>query len=85
MFTIIWDVDSLDWKEKGADEEYNRVMKKVKEGSILLFHNNAKYTPGNLDKIIKTLKEEGYEFLPVGEMMYQENYYINDKGEQIKK
>ena len=82
---IQWDVDSLDWKEKGADEEYNRVMKKVKEGSILLFHNNAKYTPGNLDKIIKTLKEEGYEFLPVGEMMYQENYYINDKGEQIKK
>ena len=44
---IQWDVDSVDWKQSGADVEYNRVMKNVKAGSILLFHNNAKYTPEN--------------------------------------
>lgn len=82
---IQWDVDSVDWKQISADEEYNRVMKRVNPGSILLFHNNAKYTPGNLDRIIKKLSEEGYSFVTVGQMIYEDNYYIDDKGEQIKK
>ena len=82
--SIQWDVDSLDWKESGADYEYNRVMSKVNSGSIVLFHNNAKYTPGNLDKIISKLKEEEYRFVTVGEMIYKENFYIDEKGEQIK-
>ena len=33
---IQWDVDSVDWKEAGAEVEYNRVMKNIKEGSIIL-------------------------------------------------
>ncbi|WP_438266111.1 polysaccharide deacetylase family protein [Clostridium tertium] len=82
---IQWDVDSVDWKQASADEEYNRVMKRVTSGSILLFHNNAKYTPGNLDRIIKKLSEDGYSFAQVGQMIYEDDYYIDDKGEQIKK
>lgn len=82
---IQWDVDSVDYKESGEDIEYNRVMKNVKEGSIILFHNNAKYTPNNLKKIINKLTEDGYEFVTVSELIYSENYYINEQGEQIKK
>ncbi len=85
MSSIQWDVDSLDWKQTSAEYEYNRVMSKVAAGSILLFHNNAKYTPENLDKIINKLKGEGYEFVKVGEMVYYNDYYIDEKGEQIKK
>lgn len=84
MMSIQWDVDSVDWKQVGAEVEYNRVMKKVSPGSILLFHNNAKYTPGNLDRIIKELQEGGYKFVTVGEMIYYNDYIINEKGEQIK-
>jgi polysaccharide deacetylase family sporulation protein PdaB len=82
--TIQWDVDSVDWKETSAEVEYNRVMKKVKPGSIILFHNNAKYTPGNLDRIIRELKEKGYEFKTVGEMIYSENYTVDNQGIQHK-
>ncbi|MGL5354043.1 MAG: polysaccharide deacetylase family protein [Clostridium sp.] len=82
---IQWDADSIDWKESGGDSEYERVMKRVKPGSIMLFHNNAKYTPDNIDKIINKLQGDGYKFVPVGELIYNENYYINDQGEQIKK
>ena len=85
MMSVQWDVDSVDWKQSGADIEYDRVMKKVAPGSILLFHNNAKYTPGNLDRIISKLEEEGYKFVKVGEMIYYNDYIINEKGEQIKK
>lgn len=81
---IQWDADSVDWKELGENLEYERVMKKVKPGSILLFHNNAKYTPGNLDRIINELQSQGYKFAPVGELIYKDNYYIDEAGEQIK-
>lgn len=80
---IQWDVDSIDWRELSAETEYNRVMKNVKPGSIILFHN-AKYTPDNIDRIIKELRDNGYEFRTVGEMIYFEDYNIDDQGIQHK-
>jgi polysaccharide deacetylase family sporulation protein PdaB len=82
---IQWDVDSIDWKEQGAEIEYNRIVKKTKPGSILLFHNNAKYTPENLPKILEYLKAEGYEFVKISDLIYKNNYYINGSGKQIQK
>ena len=84
-YCIQWDVDSIDWKEEGANVEYNRVIKNTKPGSILLFHNNAKYTPENLPKIIENLKAEGYEFVKISDLIYKDNYYINHLGKQIQK
>lgn len=81
---IQWDVDSVDWKEQGADVEYNKIMKKIKPGSILLFHNNAKYTPGNLERIIPELKKQGYSFKPVGEIIYTSDYSVDAEGIQHK-
>lgn len=82
---IQWDVDSIDWKEEGSDIEYNRVMNKVKPGSIILFHNTAKYTPQNLERILEKLKSQGYTFVTVSELIYKNNYYINYSGEQIQR
>lgn len=82
---IQWDVDSLDWKEIGEEYEYNKVIKNVKSGSIILFHNNGKYTPKNLDKIIKNLKNQGYEFKKVQEIIYEKDYFIDNEGVQKNK
>jgi len=84
-FCIQWDVDSIDWKEQGADIEFNRIVKKTKPGSILLFHNDAKYTPENLPRILEYLKTQGYEFVKISDLIYKDNYYINGEGKQIKK
>lgn len=84
-YCIQWDVDSIDWKENGADIEYNRVMKAVKPGSIILFHNNAKYTPETLPRIIENLKSQGYSFVKAGDLIYKENYKIDLSGRQIQK
>lgn len=81
---IQWNIDSIDWKEEGKDIEYNRVSQKIKPGSIILFHNNTKYTPENLDKIISNFKKEGYEFVTVSDLIYHENYEINIEGVQKK-
>lgn len=82
-YCIQWDVDSVDWMEKGADIEYNRIIKNTKPGSILLFHNSARYTPQNLPRIIKKLHNEGYKFVTVSNLIYKDNYKIDTYGNQI--
>ncbi|MGH4051500.1 MAG: polysaccharide deacetylase family sporulation protein PdaB [Clostridium sp.] len=84
-YCIQWDADSIDWKEEGADIEYNRIIKKTRPGSILLFHNDAKYTPENLVKILENFKAQGYKFLTVSDLIYKNNYYIDESGKQIQK
>jgi polysaccharide deacetylase family sporulation protein PdaB len=84
LYSIQWSVDSLDWKDLSKTEIENRVISRVKNGSIVLFHNQGKNTAKALPKIIDTLKGEGYTFVPIGELIYTENYYINSNGEQIK-
>lgn len=82
---IQWDVDSLDWKELGVQSEINQVLshKHLSNGSIILFHNDAKYTPEALDTILKGLKEKGYEIVPVSELIYRDNYTMDHEGRQI--
>lgn len=82
---IQWSADSVDWKEQGKEIEYKKVMSKVKPGAIILYHNNAKYTPENLDKVIKDLLEQGYKIVPVGEMIHKNDSYINQDGVQFRK
>lgn len=82
---VQWNIDSVDWKESGQQVEYDRVMKKISPGSIILFHNNAKYTPSNLEKIIVELKAQGYKIVPVGELLYSDSYIIDSEGIQRKK
>jgi len=81
-YTIQWDVDSLDWKDLSADEIFKRVTTKVKPGSIVLFHNAAKHTPAALPSILKKLKDDGYSFIPISELIYKDNYEIDTNGMQ---
>lgn len=86
-YTIQWDVDSLDWKEQGEEAEINQVLshKHLGNGSIILFHNDAKYTPKVLDTIIKGIKEKGFEIVPVSELILRDNFEINHEGRQVRK
>ena len=74
--------DSLDWKELSADEIYARVMKRVKPGSIMLFHNGAKHTPEALKKLLPALINEGYKIVPISELIYNDDYTIDHAGTQ---
>ena len=80
---IQWDVDSLDWKDLSVDEICSRVSGKVKNGSIILFHNGAANTTEALEKLLPQLKEKGFSFVPVSELIYKENYHIDHEGKQI--
>ena len=86
MYTIQWDVDSLDWKDNATpDSICKRVTSKVKNGSIVLFHNDADHTPAALPNILGCLKDEGYEFVFIEDLIYKKNYEIKHDGTQCKK
>ncbi len=82
LYVIQWDVDSLDWKNLSAKEITNRVLSKVQNGSIVLFHNQGLHTAEALPDIIKRLKEKGYTFVPIGELIYRDNYQMLPDGTQ---
>lgn len=79
---IQWDVDSLDYKDYGKQAIVDKVLKKVGNGSIVLFHNNATYTPEALPIILDELQKQGYEIVPVSELIYKDNFYIDHTGRQ---
>ncbi len=82
LFPIQWDVDSLDWKNLSGTEIALRVVNGVKKGSIILCHNNGLHTAEALPMIFSTLKNRGYEFVPISELIYQKEYYIDHNGRQ---
>ena len=82
LYTIQWDVDSLDWKNLSATELSLRVINGVKEGSIILCHNNGLHTAEALPMIFSTLQNRGYTFVPIGELIYKNNYTIDHAGKQ---
>ncbi len=84
-YTIQWSIDSLDWKNTTADQIYQRVMKDIKQGDIVLFHNAAPATPTALRKIIPELLERDYEIVPISQLIHRENYYIDHQGIQHMK
>ncbi len=85
MYPIQWSVDSLDWRSNATPESIcQRVTSKVENGSIVLFHNDADHTPAALPNILKCLKDEGYEFVFISDLILKENYEIKHDGTQCK-
>lgn len=84
---IEWDVDSMDWKDYGAGSIVNTVLnnKHLGSGSIILCHNEAKFTKDALENMIAGLEDKGYEIVPVSQLIYTGDYYMDNEGRQFKK
>lgn len=78
------DVDSLDWKGLSAENITQRILGNVKNGSIILCHNNSDHITTALPMILTRLKQMGYEVTNVGNLIYKSNYTIDRNGTQIK-
>lgn len=83
MYTIQWDLDSLDWKDLTAAQICERILPKVQPGSIILLHNGGLHTPEALPMLLEGLQEQGYQVVPISELIYRENYSVDPNGTQI--
>lgn len=80
--TIIWDVDSLDWRDLSSEAMVNRVYPKIQPGSIVLFHNAGKHTPRAIDILFTKLKKDGYQIVPISKLLLKGDTYVDHTGRQ---
>ena len=80
MQAIQWNIDSLDYNDLKADEMWEIIEENILPGSIILMHNE--YISESLEIIIHNIKEKGYTITNISNIIYKDNYEINEKGEQ---
>lgn len=67
--TIMWDVDTNDWRKPGSAVVAARAVNGAKPGSIILVHDIHASTVAAVDAIVKGLKNRGYELVTVSELL----------------
>lgn len=80
MYCVQWDVDSLDWKDPSPQQIVDNITRKLKNGSIVLLHNGATNTPEALPLVIEAIKSEGYEIVPISQLIPKGNYTTDHTG-----
>ena len=83
--TIQWDVDSLDWKGLSASDISKRVMARVKNGSIILMHNNSDNVLDALRLVLNRLQVGGYKVTSISDLVFEKDFTIDRNGVQHKK
>ena len=69
LTTVLWNVDSLDWKFQNTDRIVRRVEKDVKDGDIILMHDIFSTSVEAALRIVDDLQKRGYEFVTVEELL----------------
>ena len=83
MYCIQWDVDSLDWQDPSPQQIVDNITKKLKNGSIVLLHNGATHTPEALPLVIEAILNEGYDIVPISEIIPKGEYQTDQEGKMI--
>lgn len=65
---ILWDVDTLDWKHRNANELLTYVKQQTRDGSIILMHDIHPSTADGLNAVLAFLSENDYEFVTISEL-----------------
>lgn len=68
MPSIIWSIDTLDWKTRNADSTKRAVLDHVKDGDIVLMHDLYSATATASETIIPELVKRGYQLVTVSEL-----------------
>lgn len=84
MSFIQWSADSIDWQDPDAATITKRILDKTVSGSILLFHNDLANTTEALPGILTSLKQKGFTFAKVSDMIYTGDFSIDHTGKQIQ-
>ncbi|WP_276351491.1 polysaccharide deacetylase family protein [Cohnella caldifontis] len=75
MKIILWNVDSLDWMQLNGEQVSANILSNVSPGSVILQHSaggtgqNLQGTVDALPDVVGSLRERGYRFLTVPELL----------------
>lgn len=69
MYTILWNIDTEDWKYKDKNKIANNIIKNAHDGAIILLHDIYDTSVEGALLAMETLQDEGYAFVTIEEMI----------------
>lgn len=75
---VNWNIDSLDWDFRNADQIVEHVLKEARDGMIVLSHDIHWFTVDAMERIIPELQARGYQIVTVRELLYHHNVEIEN-------
>lgn len=69
MRSILWDVDTQDWRKPGVSTVINRAVNRAKPGSIILVHDIHASTLAAIEGIVTGLQARGFKLVTVSQLM----------------
>ena len=80
---VQWSIDTIDWREeRSAQTILDTVLPNLKNGAIILCHNNGFKIKEYLPALIEKAQAEGYEFVTVSELLLDGDTIIDVNGVQ---
>lgn len=73
---VMWSTNTYDWRDPEVTYIVRRIVEGARPGAIILLNANGRNTPAALDSAIPLLRQRGFEFVPVGELVYYEDYFV---------
>jgi len=74
-FTAVgWNIRSLDTVSKDSGKLRQKVIKALKPGAVILFHDTCKSTADMLSRFLKEVREQGYEIVPLDKLLNLQPY-----------
>ncbi len=70
----LWSLDTFDWLQRDKSHIAENIVNNVRPGDIVLMHSTYQATVAALPEIIIRLREKGYRFEDLGEMLQVNPY-----------
>lgn len=70
--TIFWSLAYVDWykdNQPSKEDAFNKLIPRLHNGAIILLHSTSKTNAEILDELIKRIKDAGYEFSTLEELV----------------
>lgn len=80
LSTILWNVDTLDWKYRDKNKVCEEILKSARDGSIILLHDLYQSSVEGALMAMEKLQKEGYAFVTISEMASLKNIELNNKN-----
>ncbi len=79
MSTILWNIDTEDWKYKDKEKIADNIIKNAHDGAIVLLHDIYKTSVEGALLAMEKLEKEGYAFVTIEEIAKLKNIKLDKK------
>ena len=79
MYTILWDLDTEDWKYKDKNKIAKYIIENVHDGGIVLLHDLYETSVDGALLAMEELSKKGYAFVTIEEMAILKNITLDKK------